>query len=175
MISSPPGIVYTRSRRSAHSAQNLVTKPGSRSFDGRLWRRATTSKEASVILSSEQFEAAEDEGTAKGIDGATPTVGESSYEAISVEEDGVDRGESEAIHLLEKLNVKDETEGIAHNRLWCSEAADKGNLPVLGLQEAWMKLKELRTTDYGVPKQQIKATYQFLDCRRPGTIRLSKA
>lgn len=75
-------------------------------MDVRLWRRATTSEKTSVISSSEQFEAAEDEATVEGIDGATPTAGKSSYESILVEEDAVDRGESEAIYLLKKLNVK---------------------------------------------------------------------
>ena len=68
--------------------------------------RVMHSEKAVLPELSEQFEAAEDEATAKGIDGAMPTVGESSYEAISVEEDAVDRGESEAIYLLKKLHVK---------------------------------------------------------------------
>ncbi|XP_010916675.1 uncharacterized protein [Elaeis guineensis] len=95
-------------RRPIPSSKILTPRsdPGSRSFDVHLRRRATTSEETSLVLSSEQFEAAEDEATAKGIDGAMPTVGESSYEAISVEEDAVDRGESEAIYLLKKLHVK---------------------------------------------------------------------
>ncbi|XP_008795177.1 protein CURVATURE THYLAKOID 1A, chloroplastic-like [Phoenix dactylifera] len=105
-IAPTPSLLLPRRPISSSKTLTPRSDPGSRCFDVRLRRRATTSEEASVILSSEQFEAAGDEATAKGIDGATPTVGESSYEAISVEEEAEDRGESEAIYLLKKLNLK---------------------------------------------------------------------
>lgn len=54
----------------------------------------------------ERFDAAGDEATGKGIEGGTAREGESSYEAVSEKETAVDRGESEVMDLLNKLNLK---------------------------------------------------------------------